>query len=70
MNEMENKLLLARDKFMPEMYLKQAGFTYSICGTLLKKKERIKNLRNNIFIKINQIKLVFNMIWLMKILNI
>ena len=53
MNEMENKLLLARDKFMPEMYLKQAGFTYSICGTLLKKKERIKNLRNNIFIKIN-----------------
>ena len=28
MNEIVNKLLLAGDKFTPEMLLKQAGFTY------------------------------------------
>ena len=27
MNEIVNRLLLARDKFMPEMHLKQSGFT-------------------------------------------
>ena len=32
MNEIINKLLLVGDKFMPEMYLKQPGFTYSACG--------------------------------------
>ena len=32
------------DKFMPEMHLKQPGFTYSACGPFTKKKERIKNL--------------------------
>ena len=29
MNEIVNKFLLAGDKFMPEMHLKQPGFTYS-----------------------------------------
>ena len=37
-----NKLLLADDKFMPEMYLKQPGFTYSACGPFTKNKERIE----------------------------
>ena len=32
MNEIVNKCLLASDKFMPEMHLKQLGFTYSACG--------------------------------------
>ena len=27
---------------MPEMYLKQLGFTYSACGPLTKNKERIE----------------------------
>ena len=31
MNEIVNKFLLAGDKFMPEMHLKQPGFTYSAC---------------------------------------
>ena len=39
MNEIVNKFLLASDKFMPEIQLKQPGFTYSACG-LLKKKQR------------------------------
>ena len=32
MNEIINKFLLAGNKFMPEMHLKQPGFTYSACG--------------------------------------
>ena len=27
---------------MPEMHLKQSGFTYSACGPLIKNKERIE----------------------------
>ena len=38
MNEIVNKVLLAGDKFMPEMYLKQLGFTYSACGSFTKNK--------------------------------
>ena len=37
---MLNKFLLAGDKFMPEMHLKQSGFTYSACGPFTKNKER------------------------------
>ena len=42
MNEIINKFLLVGDKFMPEMHLKQPGFTYSACGPFTKKKERIE----------------------------
>ena len=31
MNEIVYKFLLAGDKFMPEMSLRQLGFTYSAC---------------------------------------
>ena len=31
MNDIINKFLFAGDKFMPEMQLKQPGFTYSAC---------------------------------------
>ena len=41
MNEIVNKFLLAGDKFMPEMHLKQPGFTYTACGPFTKNKERI-----------------------------
>ena len=37
MNAIANKLLLAGEKFMPEMHLKQPGFTYSACGLFAKK---------------------------------
>ena len=43
---MVNKLLLAGDKFMPEMHLRPPGFTYSACGPFTKNKERIKQLKN------------------------
>ena len=42
MNEIVNKFLLVGDKFMPEMHLKQHGFTYSACGPFTKNKERIE----------------------------
>ena len=31
MNAIVNMFLLARDKFMPEIHLRQPGFTYSAC---------------------------------------
>ena len=40
MNEIGNKFLLVVDKFMPEMYLKQSGFTYSACGPFTKNKQK------------------------------
>ena len=30
--------LLAGDKFIPEMHLRQPGFTYSVCGLFTKNK--------------------------------
>ena len=45
MNEIVNKFLLAGDKFMPEMHLKQPGFIYSASGPLTKNKERIQKFR-------------------------
>ena len=70
MNEIVNKLLLAGDKFMPKMHLKQPGFTYSACGPSTSNKERIeKNLSKLeiqiLFTEMSLIRLVFNMIWLM-----
>ena len=42
MNEIVKKFLLAGDKFMAEMHLKQLGFTYSACGPFTRNKERIE----------------------------
>ena len=45
MNDIINKFLLVGDKFMPEMHLRQPGFTYSACGPFTKNKERIQKFR-------------------------
>ena len=44
MNEIVNTFLLEGGKFMPEMHLKQPGFTYSACGPFTKNKERIEKI--------------------------
>ena len=44
MNEIVNKFLLTGDKFMPEMHLKQPGFTYSARGPFTKKNKELKSL--------------------------
>ena len=66
MNEIVNKFLLVGDKFMPEMHLKQPGFTYIACGPFTKNKEKtvkIIQARNTDFIYKNEPgRLVFNMI--------
>ena len=45
MNEIVNKFLLAGDKFMLEMHLRQPGFAYSACGPFTKNKEGIKKIK-------------------------
>ena len=45
MNNVINKFLLAGDKFMPEMYLRQLQFTYSACGPFTKHKQRIQKFK-------------------------
>ena len=37
--------LLARDKFMPEIHLKQPGFNYCACGPFTKNKEIIQKFK-------------------------
>ena len=44
-NEIFNKCLLAGDRFMPEIHLKQPGFTYRACGTFTKNKKRIQKFK-------------------------
>ena len=41
-NEIVNRFLLVGDKFMPEVHLKQPGFTFNPCGPFTKNKERIE----------------------------
>ena len=41
MNNVINKFLLAGDKFMPEMHLKQPQCVYSACGPFTRHKKRI-----------------------------
>ena len=44
-NEIVHKFLLAGDKFMPEMHLRQPQFVYSACGPFTKNKERIQKFK-------------------------
>ena len=45
MNNVINKFLLAGDKFMPEMHLRQDQFSYSACGPFTKHKQRIQKFK-------------------------
>ena len=45
MNNIINRFLLADDKFMPEMHLKQPQFVYSACGPFTRQEERIKKFK-------------------------
>ena len=45
MNDIINKFILAGDKFMPEMHLRQPQFTYSACRPFTKNKERIQKFK-------------------------
>ena len=74
MNEIVNKFSLAGDKFIPGIPLRQSGFFMVLGDHLQEAKKESKNLNKqeiqDILIKKNDIKLVLNMTWLMKILEI
>ena len=44
MNDIINTFLLAGDKFMPEMHLRQLEFTYSACRLFNKNKKEYNSL--------------------------
>ena len=74
MNEMVNKFLLAGNKLMPEMQLKQPDLLIVLVDHLLKTRKEFKNLKKQeiqtIITKINLIRLALNMIWLIRDLKI
>ena len=45
MNSTINKLLLAGDKLMPEIHLRQPKLTYSACGPFTKHEQRIQKFK-------------------------
>ena len=45
------KFLLAGDKFMPVLHLRQPGFFYSDCGPFTKHCERIQELRETGYLR-------------------
>ena len=74
MNEIVNNFLLAGDKFMCEMHLRQPRSTYSACGPFTKYEERIqkfKETEDSSFIDQNKLdKACFIQIWLIDIFSI
>ena len=69
MNEILNKFLLVGDKFIPEMHLNNLVLLTVLVVYLPKTKKELESLYKleiqTLFIKMNLIKHVFNMIWLM-----
>ena len=58
MNEIINKCLLVGDTFMPQIHLKQPGFTFSACGPFTKNKgwiEKFMKTGNTDFIYKNEL---------------
>ena len=51
MNKFINKSLLTGNKIMPELHLKQPGFTYSACGPFTKHNKEIQKFRETDNIK-------------------
>ena len=55
MNNIINKFLLAGDKFMPEIHLRQPQYVYSTCGPFTRHKERIKQTGDTRYIYRNDL---------------
>ena len=54
MNKILDRFLLPGDKFIPEMYLRQPGFTYGDCGPFTK-IEKFKETRDSRYIYQNEL---------------
>ena len=71
MSNVINKFLVAGDKFMSEMHLRQPQFVYSACGPFTRHKERIEKFKQAGYIYRNEFdKACFNTILLMQIIKI
>ena len=58
MYDIINKFLLAGDKFMPEMHLREPEFAYSACGPFSKNEKRIQKFKqtgDSIYINKNEL---------------
>ena len=57
MNEIVKKILSARNKLIPDMHLRQPGFTHNACGPFTKTSKEYKSFKKqeiqDIFIKTN-----------------
>ena len=53
MNDIINKFLLPGDNFKPKLHLIQPGFTFSACESFAKKKKKVIQEIEDIFIKMN-----------------
>ena len=53
MNDLIYKRLLATYKFMLEIHLRQAEFTYSACRQFTKTKERIQGFKETGYINVD-----------------
>ena len=51
MNKISNNILLNGEKYIPELHLKQPGYTYSVCGPFTKHRERIETIRETCNLK-------------------
>ena len=49
MHENVRNFLLVGDKFIPEMHLRQPGFTYSAYEPLTKNKKRIQEFKETLY---------------------
>ena len=73
MNEIVNKLLLAGDKFMPEVHLRQPGFTYSAFEQFTKNNEKTQKFIETgelQYIYQNELEILLNMTWLLEVLKV
>ena len=63
MNEIVKFFLLAEDKFIPEIHLRQPAFTYSACRPFTKNKDKIqkfKETRGSRYIYQNELDKLFS----------
>ena len=44
MKNILNQFLLAGNKFIPEIHLRQPAFTYSVCGPLTKTQKKFEKI--------------------------
>ena len=55
MNNLINKFLLAGDKFMPEIHLREPQFTYSACGPFTRHEEMFKETGDTNYVFKNEL---------------